>query len=74
MQATNATSNNQQNPMTKESVYAVQCFPFYSILLAVGRTDVDYFGLDVEGAEYKILETIPWHKVNIKVIIFFNYF
>jgi hypothetical protein len=50
-----------------EGVYAVQCFPLYSILLAVGRTHVDYFGLDVEGSEYKILETIPWHKVNIKV-------
>lgn len=50
-----------------ENIYTVQCFPFYSILLAIGRTDVDYFGLDVEGAEYKVLETIPWDKVNIKV-------
>nr|CAH0110638.1 unnamed protein product [Daphnia galeata] len=58
--------NNNQN--TNASVYTVQCFPLYSILLAVGRTHVDYFGLDVEGAEYKILETIPWHKVNIKTM------
>ncbi len=50
-----------------ENIYTVQCFPFYSILLAIGRTDVDYFGLDVEGAEYKVLETIPWDKINIKV-------
>lgn len=25
--------------------------------------------MNVEGAEKKILENIPWHKVNIKVII-----
>ena len=50
-----------------ENIYKMQCFPLYSILLAIGRTDVDYFGLDVEGAEYKILKTIPWHKVNMKV-------
>jgi hypothetical protein len=50
-----------------ENIYKMQCFPLYSILLAIGRTDVDYFGLDVEGAEYNILKTIPWHKVNMKV-------
>jgi hypothetical protein len=37
------------------------------MLVAVGRTRVDYFSLDVEGSEYKILTTIPWHKVDIKV-------
>ncbi len=50
-----------------DNIYKMQCFPLYSILLAIGKTDVDYFGLDIEGAEYKILKTIPWHKVNIKV-------
>lgn len=52
-----------------ESIYKVQCFPLYSILLAVGRTEIDFLELDVEGSEYKILKTIPWHKVDIKVII-----
>lgn len=51
-----------------EHIYKMQCFPLYSLLLAIGRTQVDYFGLDVEGSEFKILETIPWHKVNIKTI------
>ncbi len=50
-----------------DDIYKVQCFPLYSILLAVDRTEIDYFGLDVEGSEYKILKTIPWHKVEIKV-------
>ena len=48
---------------------SVQCFPLYSILLAVGRTQVDFFSLDVEGHELRILKTIPWHKVDIAVII-----
>ncbi|XP_046640295.1 protein Star-like, partial [Daphnia pulicaria] len=63
-----ANNNTSKSSKDNESVYIVQCFPFYSILLAVGRNDVDYFGLDVEGSEYKILETIPWHKVNIKTL------
>ena len=46
----------------------VQCFPLYSILLAVNQTRVDFFSLDVEGHELKILKTIPFHKVDIRVI------
>ncbi|KAI9562649.1 hypothetical protein GHT06_010103 [Daphnia sinensis] len=46
----------------------VQCFPFYSILLAVGRTRVDYFSLDVEGAESQVLANVPWHLVNVKTL------
>lgn len=50
-----------------QDIYKVQCFPLYSILLAIGRTHIDYFGLDVEGSEYKILKTIPWHKIYVQV-------
>jgi hypothetical protein len=51
----------------KENIYKVQCFTLYSILLAVERTHIDYFGLDVEGSEYKILRTIPWDKIDVKI-------
>ena len=44
------------------------CLSFYSILLAVGNPVVDYFSLDVEGAELLVLQTIPWTKVDIKVL------
>ena len=44
------------------------CLPFYSILLAMGNPTVDYFSLDVEGAELQILKTIPWNNVDIKVL------
>jgi hypothetical protein len=54
---------------TTVNVHKKQCFPFYSLLLAIGRTQIDYFSLDVEGFEYKILQTIPWLKVGIKVIM-----
>ena len=43
------------------------CFPLYSFLLAIGRKTVDYLSLDVESSEYKVLSTIPWDKVDIKV-------
>ncbi|XP_046640360.1 protein Star-like [Daphnia pulicaria] len=45
-----------------------QCFPLYSILLAVGQTRVDYFSLDVEGSEINILTNIPWKHVDIKTL------
>ena len=45
----------------------VQCFPLYSILLAQGRTNIDFFSLDVEGHELAVLKTIPWNKVNVTV-------
>jgi hypothetical protein len=60
-------NNHQYNQKDTETIYKMQCFPLYSLLLAIGRTHVDYFGLDVEGSEYKILKTVPWHKVDIKV-------
>lgn len=46
----------------------VWCFPFYSILLAVNQTKLDYFVLDVEGSEVPVLRSIPWEKVDITVV------
>ena len=44
------------------------CLSFYSILLAVGNPVVDYLSLDIEGAELPVLKSIPWKRVNIKVL------
>ena len=52
----------------KYKTISAQCFTLHSLLLAVGQTEVDYFSLDVEGPELEILQTIPFNKVNIKVI------
>ena len=46
----------------------MQCFPVYSVLRALGLPTVDYFSLDVEGAEYEILKTIPFQDVDINLI------
>ena len=54
----------EENPLIHETV----CFPLYSILLAMNRTQVDYLSLDVEGLELPILKTIPFDKLQIKVL------
>ena len=47
--------------------YTSQCFPLFSFLLALNLTTIDYFSLDVEGLEYKVLASMPWDRVNIRV-------
>ena len=51
----------------KNLIQEVYCFPLYSMLLALNRTHIDYFSLDVEGSELAVLKTIPFDKVNIMV-------
>ncbi|XP_043228284.1 protein Star-like isoform X2 [Amphibalanus amphitrite] len=46
-----------------------RCFPLYSVLLAAGLTTVDLLALDVEGIEYLVLHSLPWHLVDIKVVM-----
>ena len=38
------------------------------MLAALGNPTVDYFSLDIEGAELLVLMTIPWAKVDITVL------
>ena len=47
----------------------VQCFPLYSILLAVGRTKIDFFSFDMECAAENVLESIPMDEVDIKLFV-----
>ena len=47
--------------------YVVQCFPIYSLLLALGNPTVDYFSLDVGGNELDVLKTIPFGEISISV-------
>ena len=44
----------------REGNLRLQCLPLYTILLALGNPTVNYFSLDIEGAEYPVLQTIPW--------------
>ena len=62
--------------------YKLQCYPLYSLLQAVGmfcgnfkieenfilgNPTINLLSLDIEGAEYQILKTVPWGKVDIEV-------
>ena len=47
----------------------VQCFPFFSVMKAIKRKHIDFFSLDVEGAEMGILKTIPFSELIIDVIL-----
>lgn len=53
--------------LTKDNFAIVPCFPLRSFLLALNKTTIDYFSLDIEGLEYKVLQSLPWHQINIKV-------
>ncbi|XP_037074379.1 uncharacterized protein LOC119095626 [Pollicipes pollicipes] len=53
--------------------YWVKCYPLYSVLLALNRTSVDFFSLDVEGTEMGILAYMPWHLVDIKILLVENF-
>ncbi|KAL4222040.1 hypothetical protein ACF0H5_018083 [Mactra antiquata] len=57
----------KQQHIAKDEIQ-IQCFPLYSILLALNQLTVDFFSLDVEGEEYNVLQTIPFDKVNIKMM------
>ena len=47
----------------------MQCFPLYSVLLAMGRTQIDSFSLDVESVKEAILESLPFDKVDIRLFM-----
>ena len=38
------------------------------MLLALGNPTVNWFILDIEGAEYQVLQTIPWNLVDIEMV------
>jgi len=47
----------------------VQCFPLYSLLLALGNPRVDFLSLDVDGDELDVLRTIPFDMVDIEMFL-----
>ena len=64
---------NAKNPGKKQSQYfrrtlQMQCLPLTSIILALGNPTIDYFSLDIEGAEFLVLKSIDFQVVDIRVI------
>ena len=50
----------------KETV-VVKCHPLSSLMNTLGQAHIDYFSLDVEGAEMIILQYIDWKHFDIDV-------
>jgi len=46
----------------------MQCLPLYSLIQAAGNPTVNLLILDIEGAEFGVLKTLPWDKVDIQVM------
>ena len=46
----------------------MKCIPLLSIIKALGITIVDYFSLDIEGAELQLLQALDFDQVDIKVM------
>lgn len=46
----------------------LECLPLTSIIMALGNPTIDYLSLDIEGAEFQVLKTIDFERVDIKVI------
>ncbi|CAK9303479.1 unnamed protein product [Gordionus sp. m RMFG-2023] len=69
-----------RNMIHKHTSKKLPCFSLYSTLLAIvenvnlsnyvrdDKIQVDYFSLDVEGAELEVLKTIPFDKISIKIM------
>lgn len=47
----------------------IECLSLMEILNEHNILDIDLLSIDVEGSEYKILKSLDFDKVNIKVII-----
>ena len=59
---------NKQPILDFERELQVQCFPLFAVLKALGNPVIDYFSLDIEGAEYMVLQTLPWNKINMTLL------
>jgi FkbM family methyltransferase len=60
-------SEKQSNNFTSKGTYVdVPCFPLYSILKAIGVATVDFFSLDIEGAEWEVIKSLPYDKIDFK--------
>lgn len=54
--------------VNNERKIQVQCFPLYSVLMALDNPHIDYFSLDIEGAELPVLKSLPWNEISMTVL------
>jgi FkbM family methyltransferase len=58
-----------QNPGLIDELPLVLCMPLSDVLHRFGIKHIDFWSLDVEGAEHKVLETIDFDSISFDVII-----
>lgn len=63
------TAIDWDEPSCADTVIPVPCVPLGDIFSYGQIKHVDFFVLDVEGAELTILETIPWKDITFDVIV-----
>ena len=56
-----------------KTLFQVQNLACFSLLLALDNPKVNYFSLDIEGAEIQVLRSVPWHLVDIEVRIVLSF-
>jgi len=57
------------NPKCAHSVTEVPCVSLAEIFEYAHVKHIDFFVLDVEGAELSILKTVPWGKISFNVLV-----
>ncbi len=65
---TSLTKINYCTDPTGKASFEAQCFPLYSVLMALGNPTIDYFVVDIEGAEFPVLRTLPFEKLDIRLL------
>ncbi|GMH38282.1 hypothetical protein BSKO_06166 [Bryopsis sp. KO-2023] len=56
----------------KDEVHKVKCGPLNKKLEKLGVKHIDFWTLDVEGAEWSVLNTFDWEAVSIHVLVIEN--
>lgn len=61
---------NERNPTPLgNSSYEVNCESLMSLLAALNRTTVDFWSLDIEGAEGPVLQSTDFNKIEVGVLM-----
>jgi len=62
-------TNGDSGDTNNATFHEVPCRPLGAILEENGVHRINFFSLDVEGAELKVLRTIDWDKIKIDVLM-----
>ncbi|XP_066955577.1 protein Star-like isoform X2 [Macrobrachium rosenbergii] len=61
--------DNKWNRNSVKSYFLAQCFPLASYLHALNVTTVDLMILDIQGHEWEVIQTLPFDRVTVRVMV-----